>query len=113
MAAAELVSVNVLPPHARPAAVPLVPMPDPRVRPTTVRLDALMVGASGEGPKLFAPPASPLTSQPASVMPPPVPPALMVVTSLTVLSAESTSPPSETAVGDVDWAEKTVNDVTT
>jgi len=64
-----------------------------------VRLDALMVGASGEGPKLFAPPGSPLTSQPASVMPPPVPPAsLMVVTSLTVLSAGSTSPPSETAV---------------
>src|SRR5438105_13172049 len=59
--------LNVLPPQARAAAVPLVPMPEPRVSPPTVTLAPMVVGVSGEGPKLPAPPGNVLRSHAATV----------------------------------------------
>ena len=50
MAPASVVAVQFTPPQARFAAVPLVPTPDPRVRPPTVTLASLAVGANGDGP---------------------------------------------------------------
>ena len=61
MASASVEASNPLPPHAVEAAVPVVVTPDPRVRPVTVMLPALVDGASGEAPK----PEEPCTSQPA------------------------------------------------
>ena len=52
--------------HAAPE--PLVPTPVPRVRPPTVTFAPVVVGVSGDGPKLPVPPGSPFTFQLASVV---------------------------------------------
>ena len=66
IAADSLALLKLVPPQPRLAPVPLVPTPDPRVRPVTVRLGPLVARVSGEMPKLFAPPGSEWRSQPAS-----------------------------------------------
>ena len=70
IAAASVVLIKLLPPHARAAPVPLTPTPGPRVRPPTVKCGSLLVAASGDVPKLFAPPGCGLTSHAASVAAP-------------------------------------------
>src|SRR5258708_3858560 len=93
IAPADAVLVKLVPPHARNAAEPVTPMPDPRVSPKIVRLAAFVDGAKGETPKFVWP----LTSQPASVpVMPPLLAGLIVVASLAVLLAVLVSPPPET-----------------
>src|SRR5436309_1517365 len=91
MAAAAVEPVKALPPKARAAPVPVVPTPEPRVRPPTVTA-AAVVGGRGEGPKLFVPPGRPCTSQAAKVTTVPVmAEGLMVVMSVVLLFAELAS----------------------
>src|SRR5271165_455747 len=61
IAAASVVAavLKLLPPQACAPPVPVVPIPEPRVRPTAVVFAIKLVATSGEGPKLLAPPASP------------------------------------------------------
>ena len=56
IAAADDEFVQVLPPQPRAAPMAVTPTPAPRVIPVMTRLPAFVVGAIGEGPKLFAPP---------------------------------------------------------
>ena len=62
------------PPHARAAALPLVPTPEPLVNPPAVTLALAVLGVNGLTPKRPAPPGRVLTSQPTigGVTPSPV-----------------------------------------
>src|ERR1017187_988347 len=92
MAAADVVSIQLLPPQPRAAPLLVVPTPDPRVNPSIARLAAVVVGGKGEGPEFVWP----LTSHPPKVTRPPPPERLMVVGSPAVLLAEFVSLPPET-----------------
>jgi hypothetical protein len=87
------VLVNVLPPQALAAAVPVVPTPNPLVRfVTTVRFGPIVVATKGETPN----PVCPLTSQPNKVIIGPPKLGFIVIVSLPALFARFPSPPPAT-----------------
>lgn len=72
-AAAALAAPQSTPPQPRAAALPVVLTPAPLVkRGNTVTLAAVVVGVSGDVPKLLVPPGIVLTSQPTSTIGVPV-----------------------------------------
>src|SRR5256885_9134175 len=96
MALPLLALVQLVPPQARAAPVPLVVTPGPRVSPVTVTPVALVMGGSGEIPKFVCP----LTSHPASVTMdgPLVMKGPILIISLIELFAVLVSPPPVTLV---------------